>query len=249
MVAVLDKNGQPWQRILHGDSRDKLKALPDAKIKSIITDPPFGVDNKSNMAKTTEGKAYARKIANDEDPETAWSVFDEVMQTAMPKMDIESDIYIFTSYQVLEMWLVRTAELFGKYDYRRKAIGVWQKDGPGMGDLETWGMGMEFILYYKRGNRPASDARRNMVLHVPQVRPNKLIHPHEKPAALLQMLMKHSTDRGELVVDPFGGSGSLARAARSIGRTAISIEEDKYNYKLAKERLEVESSGFDWGEE
>jgi adenine-specific DNA-methyltransferase len=100
---------------------------------------------------TPDGKKMARKIANDETPEIAMATFERVMQTMIPGMKDESDIYVFTSYQVLEEWLDFTRVLFQPYGFVRKAIGTWEKDGPGQGDLETWGMGCEFILYYKRG--------------------------------------------------------------------------------------------------
>lgn len=225
-------------QIWHGDSAELgIRFHRKRLIQSIITDPPFGVDNQSNMAVTTSGKDYARKIANDESPEIAMKTFQSVMGTMIPGMMAESDIYVFTAHQVLEEWLTFTRELFEPHGFRRKAILVWEKDGPGMGDLETWGMGCEFILYYKRGNRGKSDARRNNVLHVPQLRPNQLIHPHEKPLPLLELLIKHSTNPGDLVVDPFGGSGSLVRAAERTGRSGVAIEYDEKNYELANRKL------------
>lgn len=225
-------------QIWHGKSEELgLRFHAKRQIQSVITDPPFGVDNLSNMATTKEGKEYARKIANDESPEVAMETFTRVMEAIIPGMKDDSDIYVFTAHQVLEEWLTFTAKLFGPHGFRRKAILVWEKDGPGMGDLQSWGMGCEFILYYKRGNRERSDKRRNNVLHVPQVRPNMLIHPHEKPLPLLELLIKHSTDPGDFVVDPFGGSGSLVRAAQRIGRSAVSIELDEKNSALANEKL------------
>lgn len=216
------------------------------RIQSIITDPPFGVDNQSNMAVTKDGKEYARKIANDESPEIAMKVFTDVMGAMIPGMKDNSDIYIFTAHQVLEEWLTFTRDLLAPHGFNRKAILVWEKQGPGMGDLESWGMGCEFILYYKRGNRPRSDTRRNNVIAIPQLRPNQLIHPHEKPEALLELLIKHSTDKGDFVVDPFGGSGSLVRAARRSGRSAVSIELDPKNAELALKKLnEGDGAGFD----
>jgi site-specific DNA-methyltransferase (adenine-specific) len=218
------------------------------RIQSVITDPPFGVDNLSNMATTQAGKEYARKIANDESPEVAIKVFRDVMESVIPGMKEESDIYIFTAHQVLEEWLVFTRDLLEPHGFRRKAILVWEKDGPGMGDLNSWGMGCEFVLYYKRGNREKSDKRRNNVLHLPQLRPNELIHPHEKPEQLLELLLKHSTDPGDFVIDPFGGSGSLVRAARRCGRSAVAIELDEKNYELASKKLnEGDGGGFDFG--
>lgn len=226
------------QEIWHGDSVELCKRFHAKRlISSVITDPPFGVDNQSNSAVTSHGKEYARKIANDESPEQAMKIFTEVMESVIPGMKEQSDIYIFTSHQVLEEWLGFTRQLLEPHGFRRKAIMTWEKDGPGMGDLNSWGMGLEFILYYKRGNREKRVKRRNSVLHFPQVRPDQLIHPHEKPLPLLETFIEHSTEPGEFVLDPFGGSGSLARAARRTGRFAVSIELDKKNADLAESAL------------
>lgn len=236
-------------QIWHGDSTELAKRFHAKRaIQCVITDPPFGVDNQSNMAKTEAGKDYARKIANDESPEVAIKVFRDVMEAVIPGMKDESDIYIFTAHQVLQEWLVFTEELLEPHGFRRKAILVWEKQGPGMGDLDSWGMGCEFILYYKRGSRKRTDTRRNNILAVPQLRPNELIHPHEKPEGLLELLIKHSTSPGDVLVDPFGGSGSLVRAARRSGRSAVAIELDEKNYELANRKLnEGEGAGFDFG--
>lgn len=188
----------------------------------------------------------ARKIANDESPEIAMKVFKEVMQATIPAMKEHSDIYVFTAHQVLEEWLTFTRNLFGPSGFERKAILVWQKDGPGMGDLQSWGMATEFILYYKRGTRDKSDVRRNNVLSVPQLRPSNLIHPHEKPTALLELLIKHSTSPGDFLFDPFGGSGSLVRAAERTGRSAVAVELNEENYKLALNKLESGEVGMNF---
>jgi adenine-specific DNA-methyltransferase len=232
--------------IWHGDSVEKCEIFQRKKnVAAVITDPPFGVNNQSNMAETETGKKYARKIANDETPEIAIKTFKDVMNVLLPGTKDEASAYVFTSYQVLSDWLVMTDEFMPTHGFRRKAVLVWEKDGPGMGDLEVpWGMGSEFILYFQKGRREKSAKRRNNVLHVPQLRPNQLIHPHEKPTALLELLIKASTDEGDLIVDPFGGSGSLVRAARNCGRSGVGIEYDEMNYNLAKEKLDTQESGL-----
>src|SRR4051812_26259906 len=98
-------------------------------MRSIITDPPFGVNNQSNSATTPEGRRMARKILNDETPEIAQANFRLVMTNLMPAMMDNSDIYVFTSYQVLETWLGFTNKLFQPYGYEQKALLVWEKDG------------------------------------------------------------------------------------------------------------------------
>lgn len=240
--------GKVVQQIWHGDSIEECKKFKDGRVNCIITDPPFGVDNQSNMAVTSHGKDYARKIANDESPEIAIATFKAVMDSLLPKTSEHADMYVFTSYQVLSDWMVMTDEYMPKHGFKRKAVIVWEKDGPGMGDLECpWGMGMEFILFFQKGRRPKTGTRRNATIHTPQLRPTELIHPHEKPVPLLELLIKQSTNPGDFIVDPFGGSGSLARAARTTGRSAVAIEYDERNFKEALKKFEDDSGGFDFG--
>lgn len=220
--------------IWHGDSIELCEKFKPGRVDCIITDPPFGVDNQSNQAVTEAGKKYARKIANDETPEIAVAVFKKVMNVLLPKTAADCDMYVFTSYQVLTDWLIMTDEFLGQHGFTRKAIIVWEKDGPGMGDLNCpWGMGAEFILFFQKGKRDKDVTRRNSVIHMPQLRPNELIHPHEKPVPLLEQFIKASTKQGEFIVDPFGGSGSLVRAAQRTQRSAVSIELDELNFNLA----------------
>lgn len=211
----------------------------------IITDPPFGVNNQSNMAVTDHGKQHARKIANDESPEQAIAVFQAVMGSLLPKLRDDADCYVFTSHQVVKEWLIMLDDFMPHFGLKRKAILFWEKDGPAMGDLECpWGMGMEFIFFFQKGRREKTGTRRNSVIRGPQIRPGDLIHPHEKPGWLLELLMKQSTLPGDFLVDPFGGSGSLVRAARNIDRNAVSIELDEFNFKLAKNALDTTQAGF-----
>lgn len=176
----------------------------------------------------------------------AIKTFKAVMNALLPKTKPDCDMYVFTSYQVLSDWLVMTDEFLLKHGFRRKAILVWEKDGPGMGDTNCpWGMGSEFILFFQKGAREKSAKRRNSVIHTPQLRPSDLIHPHEKPEQLLEQLIRASTSEGDFLVDPFGGSGSLVRASRRCGRSAVAIEYDEFNHAEAVKKLEGSVSMFD----
>jgi adenine-specific DNA-methyltransferase len=234
-------------RLVHdiwlGDSRELCKKFEaKKKVACVITDPPFGVDNLSNSAVTVEGKANATKILNDETPEQAISIFQDVMDVLLPCTLPDSDLYIFTAHQVLREWL-DVADSLSRHGFKRSAILVWEKDGPGMGDTRarSWGQGMEFILFLKKGRREATDQRRNGILYVPQERPHLLFHPHQKPTALIELFIKHSTNPGDLIVDPFGGSGSTVRAARNLNRHGIGIELDPDRHAKAKRKLDEES--------
>lgn len=234
-----------FHELRNAPSEEFCQRISPGSVNLVLTDPPFGVDNLSNMAVTSHGKAHARKIANDETPEIAIETFKKVMNSLLPKTADVCDAYVFTSYQVLEEWLVMAKNYMASFGFEKKANLIWVKDGPGMGDLNSpWGMAYEIILFFQKGRREKSVQRRNGVLHFPQVRPADLIHPHEKPIPLLETLIRTSTDKGDFVVDPFAGSGSTVRAAKLCERNCLGIEYDKKNYDLALKALENKGGGF-----
>jgi site-specific DNA-methyltransferase (adenine-specific) len=63
------------------------------------------------------------------------------------------------------------------------------------------------------------------------------IHPNEKPVKLLTWLINNSTKEGELVLDPFMGSGATCLAAKNSKRKYLGIEIDPEWYKKAQERM------------
>lgn len=66
---------------------------------------------------------------------------------------------------------------------------------------------------------------------------NKLHHT-QKPVALFEYLIKTYTNQGELVLDPFIGSGTTAVAAKNTNRNYIGWEQDNEYFEVAKKRLE-----------
>lgn len=65
----------------------------------------------------------------------------------------------------------------------------------------------------------------------------KLLHPTQKPAGLISLLIENSSNPGDLVLDPFLGSGETALQAKKLGRRFVGIELDGEYVKLAQERL------------
>ncbi|ADD80822.1 DNA methylase [Rhodococcus phage ReqiDocB7] len=220
-----------------GDAVDLCAILPSGSVNCVITDPPFGIDAISNQSVTEKGKEYARKIANDSDPQVAIEVFNKVMDSLLPKTSDDCDLYIFTSWHVLDHW-IGVAHDLSRHGFTYKNMLIWEKNGASMGDTNSWGTSYEVILFLKKGKRIRTDKRRPGVIRVGQLPANTLIHPHEKPVELLQILLRHSSSEGDLVVDPFGGSGSLVRAAKEIGRNAIAMELDENNWKKAVRKLQ-----------
>ena len=64
------------------------------------------------------------------------------------------------------------------------------------------------------------------------------LHPFEKPQDLLRYLIEQSTMKGELVLDPFAGSGASLLAAKESGRSYLGFEIDKEHFLKAQARLQ-----------
>ena len=221
-------------RFEHGDARELAKTV-EGPINCIITDPPYGVDHQSNFAQTEEGKQYTRRIEADGDINMATKLFFEVMEPLVEKLADEAELYIFTSWKVLRAWQINVDTL--GCGIRVANVLVWEKGWPGLGDLEhNWAFSWEAIIYAKKGKRPIKN-RRCSVLAIDRPSPSQIIHPTEKPPELIQELLVQSTEPGDLVVDPFAGSGSTLVACKNLGRNAIGFEIDDRYFKDASKRL------------
>lgn len=233
--------------ILHGDSRE-LAATITEPIRCILTDPPFGMAFQSNFAVKTETIAKNRKIEGDDDPKKAIELFYSVIRPTVHLWREDFEMYVFTSWHAVDVWkralermceTLNATEPFKKNKIELKMMLIWWKNGgPGMGDTGSWGCGYEIIFFLQRQKAPNHPYRREGILSYDRVPPAKQVHPTEKPLDLLQTLIEMSTNPGDLVYDPFSGSGSTSAAAQRCGRSSIAFELDEGWYKESLKKLE-----------
>jgi site-specific DNA-methyltransferase (adenine-specific) len=214
---------------------DFIPKLPDSSVDALITDPPYGVGFWSRRAITGEGKKWVKKVENDSDLDGALALFADVLETVKPKLKDDADVYVFTRWDIVPEWIGLIREVpWLSY----KMLLVWDKGIPGMGDIDSnWGCGHELVLYCKREVRREVAYRRSGIIAVDKVHPAQAIHPTEKPVPLLERFVEMSTKPGQVVFDPFSGSGSTAVAAKNQGRVGIATEIDPEHYQRSVGRL------------
>jgi len=224
-------------KIIQGDSVELVRDLADNSVGCVIADPPYGVAHRSYQGSLPDAFQYARSISNDGDLESAIGLFHDVMRPMVrDKMKPNSDLYVFTRWDIVDAWMgaVRDLEPEG---LQYKMMLIWDKGIPGMGDIDAnWGCGHEIILYCKKGRRDVHH-RRSAIIHVDRVGARQHVHPTEKPVGLMSHLIAMSTDRGDLVVDPFSGSGASIVAAQRLHRNGIGFEMDEGYVRDSRERL------------
>jgi adenine-specific DNA-methyltransferase len=217
-----------WQ----GDARELAIKLPQP-IDCVVVDPPYGLNFHSKQAELPSGKKWVREIEGDEDLEGALELFTQVMSPVVEKLTDPSDVYVFTRWSILGPWCDTIAAL----GLTVMNCIIWDKGTPGMGDVRcNWPNTFEMIVYAKKGRRVVPE-RRSSIISVNRPYNHTHFHPTQKPTALLEVLLKISTEPGDLVVDPFCGSGSTIIAAQRLGRAGIGIEIDPEYVRLARERL------------
>lgn len=113
-----------------------------------------------------------------------------------------------------------------------------------MGDLKaSFAPRYDVIIFAVKGRYEFPGKRPDNVIACPKVGNAALLHPNEKPVALLEKLIEATTEPGALILDPFAGSGSTLAAAAKTGRQYIGIELDPKYSQIAADRAAEHQKG------
>jgi len=201
--------------IYKGDCREILPQLP--KVDLVLTDPPYGMDYQSNAVPEWRKKP---KIYGD-DKYPVW-IFEELKPS------------------IAMMAWCRWDNLYELPP--PKSFIVWDKGGMSMGDLDhEFGRRWEGCAFYPGPNH-AFRKRPSDLIVAGRVNPRDLKHPNEKPVSAITPLIDCHV--GDLILDPFMGSGTTLRAAKDLGRKAIGIEIEEKYCEIAAKRLRQEVFPF-----
>lgn len=197
------------------DAMDWLKTLEDNSIDLFITDPPYESLEKHRKIGTTTRLKQSKSSSNqwfDIFPNNRfYDLFKEIYRV----MKKNSHFYLFCDQET--MFAVKPiAESVGFKFW--KPI-VWDKQAIGMG--YHYRARYEFILFFEKGKRKLNDLGIADVLEYKRVWKG---YPTEKPVELLEVLIKQSSNEGEVIADSFFGSGATFIAASNLSRNYIGCD-------------------------
>ena len=113
---------------------------------------------------------------------------------------------------------------------------IWEKSNPSpMNGDKIWLSGIECCVYGKFPKATFNLHCKNTVLRYPCGRSK--IHPTQKPLKMFEDLILASSNEGDIILDPFIGSGTTALASINTRRNFIGIEKDEHYFNLANERI------------
>ena len=229
-------------KVVHGDCVEELSKLPDSSVDLVLTDPPTGIESLEG----TGGQVAATRDATDNLTfGDALQLMDRVIPEIFRVLKEGRHFYIFFSFPQYPR-LVDILQRAGLFVYGNPLI--WYKDCTTTAPMgQNYPRSYESILYgykplsTKEGKkRKLTGSLRDVLIHKP-IPSGKRIHVFEKPSSLLKELITHSSRKGEMVLDPFAGSGSTLLACQQLERRALGIEVNKEHYVRICERIDPSS--------
>lgn len=238
---AITRLGDAWSlgehhRLICGDARDggMLAMLArDRKVRAILTDPPYAVAIKGHV---TSGAHREFVMGGAEMSATEFLTFLSQCFEAMVPVLIEGGLCLsFIDWRGFAT-LTQAAERAGLHLIN---LVVWAKTNAGMGSL--YRSQHELLPVFKKGTATHVNNvqlgrkgrwRSNLWTYPgasslgSDAREGLKVHPTVKPVAMLEDSLLDLTNRGDIVLDPFAGSGSTIIAAERTGRVCYAAELD-----------------------
>lgn len=214
--------------LIQGDCLDKMLDIKDHSVDCIITDPPY-LKNYST-GRRTGVQRVTTKIMND-----VTFDFDRVFSEFIRIAKEDAHIYIFGCWKTNPYFQTTLSKYF-----KIKNNLIWVKNNWTAGDLFwSYGQSYEEILFATNGRKKLNGSRDRDCLFYPRVVGKKQLHTNQKPINLIEYLITKSSKEGDLVLDPFMGSGTTGEACINLNRNFIGIELDSNTFNIAKSRLDI----------
>ncbi|RIY31122.1 adenine-specific DNA-methyltransferase [Psittacicella hinzii] len=244
-------------QIYFADCLVALKKIEDNSVDLIFADPPYNIGKKFSQF---------HDHWQDEEEYIAWCY--QWLELCIQKLKDNGSLYLMASTQAmpyLDIWLRKRMTILSRIVWHYDSSGVQAKKYFGslyepilfaVKNPKSYTFNAQAIeVEAKTGSqRKLIDYRKEVptpykstkvlgnTWYFPRVRyrmPEYESHPSQKPEALLERIIKASTNEGDLVLDPFAGTFSTSAVAQKLGRRSISIEFQEEYVKIGLRRLGI----------
>ena len=241
--------------VLRGDNTEILPLIPDEGVTHVITDPPYSdhVHGKQRRMLRGSGGRSAKDGAKRGEIGFAPLGFEALGSFQREACAIQFArvtqrwCLVFSDVETCGDWRVD----LGHFGLKHIRQGVWVKIGaqPQLsGDRPGTGFESIEIAHNEkarcRWNGGGMPAVWSYQIAVDRNNTGDRVHTTQKPVDLMLRLVEQFTDPGDIVLDPFCGSGTTGVACIRLGRRFIGIEKDAKYAAVAQERLLAESQGL-----
>ncbi|MCF6444758.1 site-specific DNA-methyltransferase [Nereida sp. MMG025] len=246
----------PLNTILDGDCIERMNALPECSVDLIFADPPYNLQLKGDLHRPDNSKVDA--VDNDWDQFDSFKVYDNFthawLKAARRILKPNGAIWVIGSYHnVFRMG----AELQNQGFWILNDV-VWRKSNPmpnfrgkrltNAHETLIWASkeeGSKYTFNYEalKSLNEGIQMRSDWVLPICtgherlKDENGDKAHPTQKPESLLHRVLLATTNPGDVVLDPFFGTGTTGAVAKMLGREFIGIEREEAYRKVAEKRI------------
>ena len=210
--------------LLCADCRDKelvSKLIGNYKIKAVISDPPYGVavtESKENFQPLSKNKVIANDHLQTDEEYKKFTM--DWIKPIKPHLERKNVFYIFNADKMI--FALREGMLEAGLKFAQ--LLIWVKTHAVIGRMD-YAPQHELIAYGWYGVHELVKAKDKSVLVCPKPNKSKM-HPTTKPMELIRRLVLNSTRIGDVVYDPYLGSGTTLLTCQQTKRICIGVEID-----------------------
>jgi site-specific DNA-methyltransferase (adenine-specific) len=193
-----------------------------------VTDPPYESLEKHRAIGTTTRLKHSKASSNDWFAIFPNGRFPELLAQVFRVLKKNRHFYLHCDPETA--FIVKPMAEAAGFKFWKPLI--WDKRKIGMG--YHYRARYEFVLFFEKGKRKLNDLGVPDIIECPRVYNG---YPTEKPVGVAEVLIRQSTQHGELVVDPFMGSGSSGVAAIRLGREFLGADVCAEAVEITRSRL------------
>ncbi len=245
----------PLDTILHGDCVDQLRTLPDASVDLVFADPPYNLQLQNDLYRPNMTKVDAVDDAWDKfESFQAYDAFSRAWLSECQRiLKPTGTLWVIGSYhnifrlgtalQDLGYWILNDV-LWIKANPMPQFRGVRFTNAH---ETLIWAQprrGARYTFNYKALKALNDDLQMRSDWYLPLCTGEERLkehgekaHPTQKPEALLYRVLLATSLPGQVVLDPFFGTGTTGAVAKRLRRRYIGIEREARYVRLARERL------------
>lgn len=215
--------------IQHLDAITWLENMPTQSVDLVVTDPAYeSLEKHRARGTTTRLDNWFPIFKNEKFP----LLFAHLFRV------LRNDSHCYVLCDAETMFVVKPIAEAAGFKFWKPI--VWDKMTIGMG--YHYRARSEFVLFFEKGQRRLRSLSVADVLPFPRVRGG---YPTQKPVELLSVLIEQSSDAGDIVIDPFAGSGSTGVAATKLGRIFAGCDVNENCGEIYRRRIvaEIEDTG------
>ena len=242
--------------VIEGDCLAELAKLPSASVDLVFADPPYNLQLGGNLSRPDHSAVAG--VEDDWDKFDSFAAYDAFCSAWLAEarriLKPDGALWVIGSYHNI----YRLGRIIQDLDFWMLNDVVWRKTNPmpnfrgrrftNAHETLIWAaksQSSRHTFNYEAMKALNDDVQMRSDWELPICTGSERLksdgrkaHPTQKPESLLARVILASTNRGDLVLDPFFGSGTTGAVARRLNRHFIGIEQDPTYAALARERIE-----------